>query len=52
VRDAGDVWHMSCDVEVSQTDFGVTPYSMMFGAVKVDDDVTVSFTGSRVKDGN
>lgn len=51
LRDAGDVWQMSCDVEVSQTDFGVTPYSMMFGALKVADDVTVSFAGTCAKEG-
>ncbi len=40
----GDTWRISCDAEVRQTEFGVKPYSMMMGAMKVADEVTVSFT--------
>ena len=44
VEDLGDTWRMSCDAEVRQSEFGVKPYSMMMGAMKVADAVTVSFT--------
>lgn len=51
VEDAGGAWRMSCEAEVSQADFGVKPYSMMMGAVKVADVVAVSFAAERAKDG-
>jgi hypothetical protein len=51
VADLGDVWRMSCDVRVRQSEFGVTPFSMFLGSMKVADDVAVSFSGSRAKDG-
>lgn len=44
VDDLGDTWRMSCDAEVRQSEFGVKPYSMMMGAMKVADEVTVSFS--------
>ena len=44
-----DIWRMSCDVVVRHSDFGLKPYSMLMGAMKVADAVTVSFTGERVK---
>ncbi len=50
VDDLGDCWRMSCEAEVRQTDFGVKPYSMFMGAMKVADSVTVSFTARRAKD--
>ena len=50
VDDLGDSWRMSCETEVHQTDFGVKPYSMLMGAMKVADPVTVSFTAQRPKD--
>jgi polyisoprenoid-binding protein YceI len=51
VEDLDDVWRMSCDVQVRQSEFGVKPFSMFIGSMKVADDVAVSFTGSRAKDG-
>ena len=48
--DLGDSWRITCESVVRQTTFGVTPYSLMLGALKVADDVTVSFTASRPKD--
>ena len=51
VEDLGDVWRMSCDVQVRQSEFGITPFSMFIGSMKVANDVAVSFTGSRAKDG-
>ncbi|BBY30291.1 YceI family protein [Mycolicibacterium sediminis] len=47
VTDVGDRWHLTCESVVRQSDFGVTPYSLMFGSLKVADEVTVSFTATR-----
>jgi polyisoprenoid-binding protein YceI len=44
VEDLGEDWRMSCEAEVRQTEFGVKPYSMLMGAMKVADTVTVAFT--------
>lgn len=44
VKDLGEAWRMSCEAEVRQTEFGVKPYSMLMGAMKVVDTVTVAFT--------
>lgn len=49
VEGAGDTWRMFTDVVIRHTDFGVKPYSMLMGAVKVADAVTVSFTAERRK---
>ncbi len=50
VTDLGDTWRMSCDSVVRQSEFGVKPYSLMMGSLRVADDVTVSFTASLAKD--
>jgi polyisoprenoid-binding protein YceI len=47
VTDLGEAWQMSCEADVRQTDFGVKPYSMLMGAMKVVDTVTVAFTATR-----
>jgi polyisoprenoid-binding protein YceI len=49
VEDLGDAWRMSCEAVVCQSEFGVKPYSLLLGAIKVVDDVTVSFTADRIK---
>ncbi len=36
-------WQLTCQTQVRQSDFGVKPFSMMVGAMKVKDVVTVSF---------
>lgn len=41
---------MSCATRVRQSEFGIKPYSMFLGSMKVADDVTVSCTVSRPKD--
>ncbi|BBX18660.1 S-adenosyl-L-methionine-dependent methyltransferase [Mycolicibacterium duvalii] len=51
VEDLGDSWRMSCDAVVSHADFGLKPYSLMMGAMKVADEVAVSFTAERAKTG-
>lgn len=45
VEDRGQQWAMSASVPVTQTAFGVKPYSLMMGTLKVADSVTVVFTG-------
>jgi polyisoprenoid-binding protein YceI len=50
VEDLGDAWRLSCEVDIRQTDFGIKPYSMLMGSMKVVDAVTVSFTAKRAKD--
>lgn len=50
VEDAGDRWQMTCRATVCHTEFGLKPYSLMMGAMKVADEVVVSFSAERVKD--
>lgn len=51
VDDLGQTWRMSCDATVRHSEFGLKPYSLMMGAMKVADEVAVSFTAERAKDG-
>lgn len=48
--DRGDSWRLSSETVIRQSDFGVKPYSQLLGALKVADDVTVSFTATRAND--
>lgn len=48
--DLGDAWRMSTEAAVRQSDFGVKPYSLLMGSLRVADEVTVSFTARRAKD--
>ncbi|GBE68310.1 polyisoprenoid-binding protein [Mycobacterium sp. MFM001] len=41
--DLGDAWQMSAQATIRQSDFGVKPYSLLMGSLKVADEVTVSF---------
>lgn len=50
VADLGSAWRMTCDAAVSHADFELEPYSLMMGAVKVADTVTVSFRAEYPKD--
>lgn len=50
VDDVGDRWRMSCEAEVRHSEFGLKPYSMLLGSMKVTDEVTVSFTAERAKE--
>ena len=45
VEDREDGWGLSCEAEVTQSDFNIKPYSLMMGALKVADEVTVSYSG-------
>jgi polyisoprenoid-binding protein YceI len=49
-EDLGDDWRLSTEAVVRQSDFGVKPYSLLMGSLKVADDVTVAFTAQRAKD--
>lgn len=46
VEEHGDRWSMTARVAVMQSDFGVKPYSLMMGALKVADEVTIDFSGT------
>ena len=50
VEDDGAAWRMSCEASVLHSDFGLKPYSMMMGAMKVADEVAVSWTAGYAKD--
>jgi polyisoprenoid-binding protein YceI len=49
-QDLGDQWRMSAESRVRQTDYDVKPYSLLMGSVRVDDELTVSFTSVHTKD--
>jgi polyisoprenoid-binding protein YceI len=49
-EDLGDSWRVSTESSVRQTDYGVKPYSLLMGSVRVADDVAVSFTAVHAKD--
>jgi polyisoprenoid-binding protein YceI len=48
-EDLGDSWRMSVESVVRQTDYGVKPYSLLMGSVRVTDEVSVSFTAVHAK---
>jgi polyisoprenoid-binding protein YceI len=50
-EDLGDQWRMTVESRVRQTDYGVKPYSLLMGSLRVDDEVTVSFSAAHAKDG-
>lgn len=49
VAERGDVWELSSQVQVRQSDFGIKPYSLMMGSLRVADTVTVLFTATHAK---
>jgi polyisoprenoid-binding protein YceI len=46
-EDLGDSWRTSAESVVRQSDYGIKPYSLLMGSVRVADEVTVSFTALR-----
>lgn len=42
--DLGDSWKLSTESTVRQSDYGIKPFSLLVGSVRVVDEVTVSFT--------
>ena len=49
VDDHGGTWVMSAQLPVVQTQFGVKPYSLLMGTLKINDEVTVKFTARHPK---
>ena len=49
VEELGDAWRLSCQADVRHSDFGLKPYSMFLGSMKVVDTVTVSFAAEHPK---
>jgi polyisoprenoid-binding protein YceI len=49
VEDSGGVWVMTAEVLVVQTQFGVKPYSLFVGSLKVADEVSLRFTARHPK---
>ena len=50
VQDLRDAWRMSCRTDARQSEFGIKPYSMLMGSMKVVDTMAVSFSADRPKD--
>ncbi|ORV85630.1 S-adenosyl-L-methionine-dependent methyltransferase [Mycobacterium interjectum] len=48
-EDLGEDWRMTVESAVRQSDYGVKPYSLLMGSVKVADEVSVSFTAVHPK---
>jgi polyisoprenoid-binding protein YceI len=48
-EEVGDAWRLSCQADVRHSDFGLEPYSMFLGSMKVVDTVTVSFAAEHPK---
>ncbi len=49
VRDDGDSWALATEVHLTQSDFGVKPYSLFMGSLKVADEVTIDFAANYPK---
>ncbi|MGZ4562346.1 MAG: YceI family protein [Mycobacterium sp.] len=49
-EDLGGSWRMSAESSVRQSEFGIKPYSLMMGSLRVTDEVSVSFTAVHAKD--
>ncbi len=49
IDDQGANWWLSSETTVRQSEFGIKPYSQLLGALRVADDVVVSFTAKRAK---
>jgi polyisoprenoid-binding protein YceI len=50
-EDLGEAWQLSAESGVCQTEYGVKPYSLLMGSVRVADEVSVSFTAVHAKAG-
>ncbi len=49
VAEREDVWSLSAQLPIIQSDFGVKPYSLLMGSLKVADAVTIDFTATYPK---
>jgi polyisoprenoid-binding protein YceI len=50
-EDLGQAWQMSAESSVRQTEYGVKPYSLLMGSVRVADEVSVCFSAVHAKGG-
>ncbi len=50
-EDLGDSWRMSAESRVRQSDYGIKPYSLFMGSLRVADEVSISFTAVHAKEG-
>ncbi|MBJ8347169.1 YceI family protein [Antrihabitans sp. YC2-6] len=50
VDDLGSAWRLFGEADVRQSDFGIKPYSLLAGTLKVADSVTVSIAVNRAKE--
>jgi polyisoprenoid-binding protein YceI len=50
-EDLGQAWQMSAESSVRQTEYGVKPYSLLVGSVRVADEISVSFSAVHAKGG-
>ncbi|MEB4209928.1 YceI family protein [Mycobacterium sp. 94-17] len=46
-EDLGDSWRMSVESTIRQSDFGIRPYSLLMGSVRVADEVSLAFSAVR-----
>lgn len=49
VEDAGDAWVLTTSAAVVQSQFGLKPYSLFMGTLKVADEVALRFTARHAK---
>ncbi|MDL9937706.1 YceI family protein [Gordonia sp. ABSL1-1] len=49
VADEGAAWHVTGETRLTQTDFGVKPYSLAMGTLKVADEVVIGIDVRRPK---
>jgi polyisoprenoid-binding protein YceI len=50
-EDLGQAWQMSAESSVRQTEYGVKPYSLLMGSVRVADEISVCFSAVHAKGG-
>lgn len=48
-EDLGDSWRMSVESTISQSDYGIKPYSLLMGSLQVANDVSLSFSAVRAQ---
>ncbi|MGI9125638.1 MAG: YceI family protein [Mycobacterium sp.] len=49
VDDSGEALALSAQVRLTQSDFGIKPYSLFMGSLKVADEVTIDFAATHAK---
>ncbi len=49
-QDLGESWQISAESVILQSDYGIKPYSLLMGSVRVSDGVTLSFEAVHCKD--